>query len=151
MWPLMNFRYWSRADLLGWHIERPQPLPSGHWVRHHLTFRIVAALQGPDLPATQYLRRLADRKGCGARRGAVLHGHAFPVTLSLHTWSSERRVVQRNSYGYGQARPDAASNATLLVVPGQHDSFADEAGLNEQVLAWLAGTRSQKRLRADAG
>lgn len=73
------------------------------------------------------------------------------MTLSLHTWSSERRVVQRNSYGYGQARPDAASNATLLVVPGPHDSFADEAGLNEQVLAWLAGTRNQKRLRADAG
>ena len=60
------------------------------------------------------------------------------MTLSLHTWSSERRVVQRNSYGYGQARPNAASNATLLVVPGQHDSFADEAGLNEQVLARLA-------------
>ncbi len=38
---------------------------------------------------------------------------------------------------------DAASNATLLVVPGQHDSFADEAGLNDQVLAWLAGHRDQ--------
>lgn len=31
----------------------------------------------------------------------------------------------------------AASNATLLVVPGRHDSFADEAGLNVKVLDWL--------------
>lgn len=45
----------------------------------------------------------------------------------------------------------AAFNATLLVVPGQHDSFADEAGLNDQVLAWLAGHRRQEWLRMDSG
>ncbi|PRD64310.1 alpha/beta hydrolase [Malikia granosa] len=31
----------------------------------------------------------------------------------------------------------AASNATLLVVPGHHDRFDDEAGLNERVMNWL--------------
>lgn len=31
-----------------------------------------------------------------------------------------------------------AAHATLLVVPGRHDSFDDEAALNERVTAWLS-------------
>ncbi len=43
-----------------------------------------------------------------------------------------------------------ASQADLLVVPGRHDSFVDEVGLNEQVLSWLTVHQSPEQLRADA-
>ena len=44
----------------------------------------------------------------------------------------------------------AASQADLLVVSGRHDHFVDEAGLNDQVLAWLAEHRHPERLRMDS-